>query len=170
MSQGESMPGVRKWILLFQPIEKVSMLSCQQSLTRINHAKGRAEMSGLHGRLDLLSGHFGDFCSGDGLSGDLYALKAAGTVEDLDAATKVRDAFEKMWAVIVWNDPVNLMSYVVFVFKRVLKMNSELAHKHMMEVHEKGKSLVARETREKAEFFVHQLQGFGLQATMERSE
>ena len=39
-----------------------------------------------------------------------------------------------------------------------------------MEVHEKGKSLVARETREKAEFFVHQLQGFGLQATMERSE
>ena len=87
----------------------------------------------------------------------------------MDAATKVRDAFEKVWVVIVWNDPVNLMSYVVFVFKRVLKMNSEKAHKHMMEVHEKGKSLVLHETREKAEFVVHQLQGFGLQATMERA-
>ncbi len=91
------------------------------------------------------------------------------TEEELDAETKVRDAFEKIWGVVVWNDPVNLMSYVVFVFKRVLKMSQEMAHQHMLEVHEKGRSLVAQETQEKAEFIVHQLQSFGLQATMEKT-
>jgi ATP-dependent Clp protease adaptor protein ClpS len=87
--------------------------------------------------------------------------------EELDAETRVRDAFAKGWGVIVWNDPVNLMSYVVFVFKRVLKMSDQAAQKHMREVHEQGKSLVAQETREKAEFYVHQIQSFGLQATLE---
>jgi ATP-dependent Clp protease adaptor protein ClpS len=99
----------------------------------------------------------------------LTLAAAAPPVEEQDTDTLVRDAFEKMWSVIVWNDPVNLMSYVVFVFKKVLKMPTPIAHRHMREVHEKGKSLVAQETMEKAEFLVHQLQGFGLQATMERA-
>ena len=71
------------------------------------------------------------------------------------------------WVTVVWNDPVNLMSYVVYVFQRVLKMSKQEATRHMLEVHNKGKSLVAQETRERAEFLVHQLQRFGLQATME---
>lgn len=93
----------------------------------------------------------------------------AGTeaVPVVEVESKVQDAFEKSWGVIVWNDPVNLMSYVVHVFKTVLKMNSQLAHKHMMEVHEQGKSLVSVETRERAEFLVHRLQHYGLKATME---
>lgn len=99
----------------------------------------------------------------------MTAMASPHPVEEVDSQTSVRDAFEKMWGVIVWNDPVNLMPYVVFVFKRVLKMNQEIAHKHMMEVHQQGKSLVARETREQAEFLVHQLQEFGLQATMEKA-
>ncbi|VVM06553.1 ATP-dependent Clp protease adapter protein ClpS [Methylacidimicrobium tartarophylax] len=89
------------------------------------------------------------------------------TIHEEVVDEKVRDAFERHWAVIVWNDPVNLMSYVVYVFQRVLKMSKQEATRHMMEVHQKGKSRVAQETRERAEFLVHQLQRFGLQATME---
>ena len=83
--------------------------------------------------------------------------------------TKIKDAFEKNWNVIVWNDPVNLMSYVVFVFMRVLAFNKEKATKHMMEVHQQGKSLVATETREKAELYHQQLQANGLSVTIEQS-
>lgn len=75
-----------------------------------------------------------------------------------------------LWDVIVWNDPVNLMTYVVFVFQRIFGFNSTLAHKLMMEVHEQGKSLVATEPREKAEHHVHQLHSYGLQATMSKHE
>lgn len=73
------------------------------------------------------------------------------------------------WDVIVWDDPVNLMSYVVFVFRRVFGYPEAVAHKLMLEVHEKGRSLVASEPRERAETYVQQLHGYGLQATMERS-
>jgi ATP-dependent Clp protease adaptor protein ClpS len=90
-------------------------------------------------------------------------------VVEPDVEESVKDAFDKGWAVVVWNDPINLMSYVVFVFKRVLHMSLSDATRHMMEVHEKGKSVVARETQEKAELLVHQLQAYGLQATMEPS-
>jgi ATP-dependent Clp protease adaptor protein ClpS len=81
---------------------------------------------------------------------------------------KIEEAFEKSWNVIVWNDPVNLMSYVVFVFMKVLGFTKEKATRHMLEVHEKGKSLVATETREKAELYFQQLQNFGLTVTLEQ--
>src|SRR5262245_61505550 len=81
---------------------------------------------------------------------------------------KVRDAFEKNWAVIVWNDPINLMSYVVFVFMRVLAFTKEKATRHMLEVHNQGKSCVAIETREKAELYHQQLQARGLMVTLEQ--
>jgi ATP-dependent Clp protease adaptor protein ClpS len=74
------------------------------------------------------------------------------------------------WSVIVWNDPVNLMSYVCYVFMKVLGMDETSAQRHMLEVHHQGKSLVAHETREKAEFLAHQLQSYGLQATIECAE
>ncbi len=79
---------------------------------------------------------------------------------------KVKEAFEKGWAVIVWNDPVNLMSYVVFVFMRVLAFNKEKATQHMLEVHHQGQSCVAVETREKAEFYHQQIQAHGLKVTL----
>src|SRR5213083_1746910 len=83
---------------------------------------------------------------------------------------KVKEAFEKSWNVIVWNDPVNLMTYVVFVFMKVLAFPKEKATKHMLEVHHQGKSCVATETREKAELYYQQLQGFGLSVTIEQGE
>ena len=82
---------------------------------------------------------------------------------------KVKEAFEKNWQVIVWNDPINLMSYVVFVFMRVLGFNKEKATKHMLEVHQQGKSCVATETREKAELYHQQLQAHGLTVTLEQA-
>jgi len=90
------------------------------------------------------------------------------TLPDIDVEEKLKSAFARGWSVIVWNDPVNLMDYVVYVFKTVLKMNEKDASRHMWEVHQKGKSLVARETREKSELLVHRLRSFGLNATMEQ--
>lgn len=97
---------------------------------------------------------------------------AVETVPDTarDTAEKLKSAFEKNWNVIVWNDPINLMSYVVFVFMRVLGFTREKATKHMLEVHRVGKSLVATESREKAEFYHQQIQSFGLTVTIERAE
>ena len=93
------------------------------------------------------------------------------TLPEVDEKTreKVKDAFEKGWHVIVWNDPVNLMNYVVFVFMRVLGFSKEKATKHMLEVHHQGKSVVATETREKAELYHQQIQSHGLKVTLEKT-
>lgn len=92
------------------------------------------------------------------------------TLPEVDEKTKekVKDAFEKGWNVIVWNDPVNLMDYVTHVFMKVFGWNKQKAETHMLEVHQQGKSVVAREGFEKAEYFVHRLQSYHLQATMEK--
>ncbi|MBT5706986.1 MAG: ATP-dependent Clp protease adapter ClpS [Verrucomicrobia bacterium] len=71
------------------------------------------------------------------------------------------------YAVICWDDPINLMDYVSHVFQTVFGWSKEKAEKHMLEVHEKGKSVLVRDSLEKAEHFVHQLQSYNLQATME---
>jgi len=72
------------------------------------------------------------------------------------------------YLVICWNDPVNLMVYVTHVFQVVFGWSRPKAKRHMLEVHQRGKSVLVRETLEKAEHYVHQLQAYGLQATMER--
>ncbi len=84
-----------------------------------------------------------------------------------EPASKVREAFDRGWAVIVWNDPVNLMSYVVFVFMKVLGFPKERATRHMLEVHHRGKSCVAVETRERAELYHQQIQAHGLMVTIQ---
>src|SRR4026207_1188802 len=96
---------------------------------------------------------------------------STGVLPDIaeDTEEKVKEAFEKNWNVIVWNDPINLMSYVVFVFMRVLGFAKEKATKHMLEVHEQGKSCVITDTREKAEHYYQQLQTRGLSVTVERA-
>jgi len=72
--------------------------------------------------------------------------------------------------VICWNDPVNLMVYVTHVFMKIFGWNREKAQKHMLEVHEKGRSILTREGAERAEHYVHQLQEYQLHATMEPAE
>src|SRR5712691_7203117 len=74
------------------------------------------------------------------------------------------------WIVIVWNDPINLMSYVTFVFQKLFGYPREKAHHLMMQVHVEGKAIVSSGTRERAEADVARLHEHGLWATMERSE
>jgi ATP-dependent Clp protease adaptor protein ClpS len=77
---------------------------------------------------------------------------------------------EPGYLVICWNDPVNLMDYVTHVFQIVFGWQRQKAEVHMLQVHNQGKSVLARESMEKAEFYVHQLQKYSLHATMERDE
>ena len=86
---------------------------------------------------------------------------------DEQTATKPKDAQAPGYCVIVWNDPINLMPYVTHVFRRVFGWDQKKAERHMLEVHQLGKSVLAKESLEKAEGYVHQLQSFSLHATME---
>ena len=76
----------------------------------------------------------------------------------------------KIWHVVVLNDPVNLMSYVVMVFKRVLGFDETRARKHMLEVHEQGRSVVWTGSREPAEAYAFTLQQWHLTAVLESDE
>ncbi|MBC8125635.1 MAG: ATP-dependent Clp protease adapter ClpS [Gloeobacteraceae cyanobacterium ES-bin-144] len=82
--------------------------------------------------------------------------------------TDSQSDLEPAWLVICWNDPVNLMTYVSHVFQTVFGWNRKKAEYHMLQVHRQGKSMLVRTTMEKAEHFVHELQKYTLQATMER--
>ena len=77
---------------------------------------------------------------------------------------------ESSWKVVVLNDPVNLMSYVVLVFKKVFGFDETRARKHMLEVHEQGRSVVWTGSRERAETYVYTLQEWHLSAILERDE
>jgi ATP-dependent Clp protease adaptor protein ClpS len=81
-----------------------------------------------------------------------------------------KDEPDRGYLVICWNDPVNFMDYVTHVFQVVFGWPKARAEKHMLQVHQAGKSLLTRETFEKAEHYVHQLHAYGLHATMERDE
>lgn len=73
------------------------------------------------------------------------------------------------WLVIVWNDPVNLMTYVTYVFQKLFGYSRKKAHKLMLDVHYKGRAVVSSGPRERAELDVARLHQHGLWATMEHS-
>jgi ATP-dependent Clp protease adaptor protein ClpS len=79
------------------------------------------------------------------------------------------EALDLPWLVVVHNDPVNLMSYVAMVFRRIFGWSRERAEQHMMEVHTKGRSVVWSGAREQGELYVQQLHGYLLLATLERA-
>ena len=89
---------------------------------------------------------------------------------DIEKRDQPKDGHDPGYAVICWNDPVNLMDYVTHVFQAVFGWPREKATRHMMEVHTAGKSLLVREPFEKAEHYVHQLHRYSLHATLERGE
>ena len=74
----------------------------------------------------------------------------------------------KPWVTIVWNDPVNLMSYVTFVFQKYFGYDKKKAEKLMLEVHKDGKSVVSTGSREEMERDVQAMHEYGLWATMEK--
>lgn len=86
-----------------------------------------------------------------------------------EKSTKTQQQKDLPWSVIVLDDPVNLMQYVRMVFKRLFGYSSAKAETLMMEVHQLGRSVVWTGPREKAEFYVQQLHGFQLRATMEKA-
>ena len=87
-----------------------------------------------------------------------------------DEQTDSSSDLEPGYLVICWNDPVNYMDYVTHVFQVVFGWARKKAEFHMLQVHEQGKSVLTRDSMERAEHYVHQLQKYTLQATMERDE
>src|SRR5205809_6199665 len=74
---------------------------------------------------------------------------------------------DRPWLVIVWNDPINLMSYVTYVFQKLFGYNRNKAEKLMLDVHLKGKAIVSSGPRERAEHDTFRLHAHGLWATMQ---
>jgi ATP-dependent Clp protease adaptor protein ClpS len=87
-------------------------------------------------------------------------------VPDIDEVTEP----DRPWLVIVWNDPINLMSYVTWVLQKLFGYSLEKATKLMLDVHHKGKAVVSSGAREKAELDCFRLHQHGLWATMTRSD
>ena len=77
---------------------------------------------------------------------------------------------DRPWVVIVWNDPINLMSYVTFVFQKLFGYSHEKATRLMLDVHHKGRAVVSSGPRERAEMDVFRLHEHGLWATMEHDK
>ena len=84
--------------------------------------------------------------------------------------TKEEVATDPPWRVVVLNDPVNLMNYVVMVFRKVFGFDEDRAIKHMREVHVIGRSVVWIGNRERAENFAYQLQHWRLQTLLEQDD
>lgn len=76
---------------------------------------------------------------------------------------------DRPWLVVVWNDPINLMSYVTYVFQKLFGYSFATAERLMLEVHHRGRAVVASGPRERAELDVARLHRHGLWATMERA-
>jgi ATP-dependent Clp protease adaptor protein ClpS len=86
---------------------------------------------------------------------------------DLPDTGEESDA-DRPWQVVVWNDPINLMSYVTLVFQKLFGYSHEHATKLMLQVHNDGKAAVSTGAREKAELDVARLHAYGLWATMQQ--
>ena len=80
-----------------------------------------------------------------------------------------RAAEDRPWQTIVWNDPVNLMSYVTYVFQKLFGYSRDKATKLMLDVHHKGRAIVSSGSKDKVEGDVAKLHAAGLWATMQRS-
>jgi ATP-dependent Clp protease adaptor protein ClpS len=87
----------------------------------------------------------------------------------IEQETRTAEALDVPWQVVVHNDPVNLMSYVTMVFQKVFGLTKEKAERHMLEVHQQGRSILWSGMRERAELYVQQLHGYLLLATLERT-
>ncbi|MHA7262685.1 ATP-dependent Clp protease adapter ClpS [Arthrobacter sp. TMN-37] len=86
-----------------------------------------------------------------------------------EASTRSEASLDQPWVVVVWNDPVNLMTYVSYVFQTYFGYSESKARTLMLEVHEQGRSAVATGSREKAERDTVAMHSFGLWATFEKA-
>ncbi len=79
-------------------------------------------------------------------------------------------SIDRPWVVIVWNDPINLMSYVTLVLQKLFGYSKEKAETLMWDVHTKGRAVVSTGPRERAELDVFRLHEYGLWATMQHDD
>jgi len=103
---------------------------------------------------------------------------ARGTMEGMTAPQVIpaeipevedRPEHDRPWVTVVWNDPVNLMVYVTWVFQKLFGFSRDKAEKLMLDVHHKGKAVVTSGARERMEHDAALLQSYGLWATVDRS-
>ncbi|MET3949813.1 ATP-dependent Clp protease adapter ClpS [Arthrobacter sp. UYEF36] len=99
------------------------------------------------------------------LGPDIQESTQTGTV----TSTDVLSAPDIPWNLVIWNDPVNLMSYVSFVFRSYFGYSEAKANKLMLEVHKKGRSIVAHGSKEQVEQHAVAMHGYGLWATVEKA-
>ena len=98
----------------------------------------------------------------------MNTLTAHAEVEVAEPASEESREYERPWVVIVWNDPINLMSYVTLVFQKLFGYSLQKATKLMLQVHNEGKAIVSSGNREKSEHDVARLHAYGLWATMQQ--
>jgi ATP-dependent Clp protease adaptor protein ClpS len=90
--------------------------------------------------------------------------------EKIDEEIKELFSSDKPWITIVWDDPVNLMTYVTYVLMELFGFTKEKAHELMMQVHTQGKAVVSTGSREEMEHDVARLHEYGLWATLQRGD
>lgn len=92
------------------------------------------------------------------------------TVDALEEELRAIFSNNSPWVTIVWDDPVNLQSYVVYVFMELFGYSKEKATELMLQVHNQGKALVSTGSREEMEHDVARLHEYGLWATIQRGD
>jgi ATP-dependent Clp protease adaptor protein ClpS len=98
----------------------------------------------------------------------MTTIAAPGEVEIREPTPEEGEQYERPWVVIVWNDPINLMSYVTLVFQKLFGFSLAKATQLMLQVHHEGKAVVSSGSREKSELDVARLHAHGLWATMQQ--
>jgi len=93
-------------------------------------------------------------------------------VPKIEESTRIREAvaLDRPWVTVVWDDPVNLMSYVAYVFRSYFGVTAAEAERLMLQVHNNGRAIVATGDRESMERHVEAMHGYGLWATLDRAE
>ncbi|MEU0538865.1 ATP-dependent Clp protease adapter ClpS [Nocardia sp. NPDC005978] len=84
--------------------------------------------------------------------------------------TEILEAEDRPWVTVVWDDPVNLMHYVTYIFQKLFGYSKGKATELMLEVHNEGKAVVSSGSRDKMEHDVQRLHAAGLWATMQRDQ
>ena len=104
-----------------------------------------------------------------GSSPVIHPMTPIDTIPVADEELVTRQEVDTSWSTVVWNDPVNLMSYVVHVFRSYFGHPEPVAHRLMLQVHHDGRAVVATGPREEMERHTEAMHEYGLQATVEKA-
>ncbi len=97
-------------------------------------------------------------------------MMAGQAVPEAVEATEILEAEDRPWVTVVWDDPVNLMHYVTYIFQKLFGYSKGKATELMLQVHNEGKAVVSSGSRDRMEHDVQRLHAAGLWATMQRDE